>query len=142
MNKKAFTILEILVVISIVTILVGFGLVRFKGMQDEANILKMRAELRTIQAAVESYKNSMGVYPDSVTTLEGARPRIIESGLKNAYLPTLDYEIARSTDGSTYYVVYGLLDSEATVSISDADGEVTESAATDSLCVTNGFNCD
>ncbi|MBF0122355.1 MAG: prepilin-type N-terminal cleavage/methylation domain-containing protein [Candidatus Omnitrophica bacterium] len=141
MKNKGFTILEILVVISVIAILIGIAIPRFKGMQDEANILKMRAELRTIQAAIESYKNQIGEYPDAVATLETARPQIIETGMKNAYLPTLDYEIARSTDGITYYVVYGLLDAEATVEIADADGAVTKTPDADAICVTNGSGC-
>jgi len=61
-RNKGFTILEILVVISVIAILIGIAIPRFKGMQDAANAIKAKSELRSIQAAIESYISVYKVY--------------------------------------------------------------------------------
>jgi general secretion pathway protein G len=55
MNQKAFTILELLVVISVLVILIGIAIPRFKGMKDAATIVQVKKDLQTIQTAIESY---------------------------------------------------------------------------------------
>ena len=52
--KHGFTLIELLIVIAIISILVGITLPRFRGMQEEGNIAESKAELRTLQTAVES----------------------------------------------------------------------------------------
>lgn len=53
--KKGFTLIELLIVIAVISILIGIALPRFKGMQEEGKIAQAKAELRTLQTAVESY---------------------------------------------------------------------------------------
>src|SRR5438874_9942737 len=66
---RAFTIIELLVVISIIIILAGLilstaGYVQKKGARSRAE-----AEIAAISAALESYKADNGIYPtDSDTT--------------------------------------------------------------------------
>ncbi|MEI7999542.1 MAG: type II secretion system protein, partial [Candidatus Omnitrophota bacterium] len=55
MSRKSFTIIEILVIISVLSILIGLAIPRVKGMMDSANIAKIKGELQTLQAAIESY---------------------------------------------------------------------------------------
>ena len=70
MHKKGFTIIELLIVISVIAILVGIALPRFKGMQDEANIAKAQGDLRTLQTGVESYYiHNNSSYPTVLTAL-------------------------------------------------------------------------
>ncbi|NCA80793.1 MAG: prepilin-type N-terminal cleavage/methylation domain-containing protein, partial [Sphingobacteriia bacterium] len=64
-KKRGFTILEILVVLAVLAILIGIAVPRIKGMQEQANIAKVKSELKTIQLAVESYRINNGSYPDS-----------------------------------------------------------------------------
>jgi len=59
------------VVISVIAILVGIAIPRFKGMQDEANISKVKAELRVMQTAIESHYMNItpNAYPATSTTV-------------------------------------------------------------------------
>jgi len=61
----------LLVVISVIAILVGIAIPRFKGMQDEANITKAKAELRVMQTAIESHYMNItpNAYPATSTTV-------------------------------------------------------------------------
>ncbi|MEI7998112.1 MAG: type II secretion system protein [Candidatus Omnitrophota bacterium] len=63
MLKKAFTIIEILVILSVLGILISLAIPRIKGMMDNANIVKVKGELQTLQAALESYYTFTHTYP-------------------------------------------------------------------------------
>ena len=84
--KKGFTILELLVVISVLVILIGIAIPRFKGMQDAGRLAQAKSELKTMQSALESYYMNMSpmAYPATSTTvgasyLSVASPQIINS---------------------------------------------------------------
>ncbi|MEI7998818.1 MAG: prepilin-type N-terminal cleavage/methylation domain-containing protein [Candidatus Omnitrophota bacterium] len=64
-NKQAFTIIEILVILSVLGILIAIAIPRIKGMLDSGNIAKVKGELQTLQTAVESYYalHKPSVYP-------------------------------------------------------------------------------
>ena len=131
MKKRAFTILEILVVLSVIAILIGIAIPRFKGMQDASNIIRMRAELRTLQAAMEAYKNDHTYYADTIVTMEEASPKIVNSGLLN---PMTGAPYSMQTDGVLYYVIYAKTDATGSASISGS-GVVS---ATNAYWVSNG----
>jgi general secretion pathway protein G len=68
--NRGFTLVELLVVISVIAILLGIIIPRFKGMQEEANRSKAKAELKTLQVAVESWyihQNPQAYPPTSAT---------------------------------------------------------------------------
>ena len=138
-KKKGFTILEILVVLSVIAILIGIAIPRFKGMQDAANVSKAKAEMKVYQAAVESYKNNTGAYPATSTTLgttlAAATPQIT-AALTDPFKANTDYNYILSASGS-YYVIasVGSLGTGAVTAISDA-GVITKTLAP--LCATNG----
>ncbi len=139
MKNKGFTILEILVVISVIAILIGIAIPRFKGMQDEANTLKAKAELKTFQAAMESYRNNHSTYALAITDMENAPIKIVDTGLTNPLLAgSHAYELNLSpTDGSLYYVIYAPSVSGGYASVAST-GKVTISNA---YCVSNGTGC-
>lgn len=99
--RKGFTIIELLIVISVITILVGIALPRFKGMQDEANIARVNGDLRTLQSAVESYYiHNASTYPVGLSALTSAVPNIVGTTLpKDPFSNNADY---------TYSVAVGI----------------------------------
>ena len=67
--KKAFTLIELMIVMAVMAILIGIALPSFRGMKEEGNIAKAEGELRTLQTAVESYAiHHSDAYPASSYT--------------------------------------------------------------------------
>lgn len=54
-NRKGFTLAELIIGFLAVVILVGMVLPRLRTLIDEGNRAKAEAELKALQAAVESY---------------------------------------------------------------------------------------
>jgi len=139
--KRGFTLIELLIVIAVIAILIGIALPRFKGMQDEGNIAKVKGELRTLKTAVESYYiHNNYAYPATgaaalETALASATPSII------AYVPTdpfsgSDYGYDLSANGD-YYIIYSEGpggDGSATI---DDDGTITEINGSSCIYVSN-----
>jgi prepilin-type N-terminal cleavage/methylation domain-containing protein len=75
-TKRGFTLLELLVVIGIIAILLGFAAVSFAAAQKKARDARRREDLKSIQNALEQYyaENSF-VYPvdcsDASTYISG-----------------------------------------------------------------------
>lgn len=138
--KKGFTILELLVVISVLVILIGIAIPRFKGMQDAGRVAQAKAELRTMQTAIESYymNQSTPAYPAdntqiaTVLTSTGAGPQIIGAALVDPFSSTSRQYNYQYT--SPYYVI-------SSVGVSGSGtASVTSSGVTASggaLCKTN-----
>lgn len=104
-SKRGFTILELLIVISVIAILVGIALPRFKGMQDEGNIAKAKGELRMLQTAIESYKVHYGALPAALSNLQTAVPQIAPSTLPTDPFGGAAYGYNTAGD---YFVAYSI----------------------------------
>lgn len=62
-NTSGFTLVEILVVITILAILMTIGITVYSGVQKNARDLRRKSDLRTIKIALELYYQSKGSYP-------------------------------------------------------------------------------
>jgi len=136
--RKGFTIIELLIVIAVISILIGIALPRFKGMQDEGNIALAKAELRTLQTAVESYYiHNSNAYPATgavalQSALASAVPSIID------YVPTdpfnssgSDYAYVMGGTNSKYYILYSV----------GPGGNGSAVITSDAVVETNGSSC-
>ena len=71
-NRKGFTLVELLVVISIIGILSAIAIPKFESANKSARGAKIQADLRTIDSAIQIYYASAGSYPSTVAVLSGA----------------------------------------------------------------------
>lgn len=65
-SSKAFTIIELIVVISIIAMLSVLGLSTYSSVQVDARNAKRKEDLKEIQKALEIYKNENGSYPSTI----------------------------------------------------------------------------
>ncbi len=145
-NEKGFTLLEILVVISLILIIAGIALPKFLGVSDEGKKAKSAAELKTMQTALESYLlNTTGSVPANFgaleTALEAATPRLI-GDVSKFYDPfgataTTNYSYMKSVNDK-YYVLRSLgPDKAADITAVSSAGVITGGPG-DDIYVSNG----
>ncbi len=141
---KGFTIIELLIVISVIAILVGIAIPRFKGIQDEANDSKAKAELRVIQTGIESYymNQTPNAYPPTTTTLidtylDNASPLIVGEVLYDPFTASSEYRYARSSNGN-YYVIASIGPDGAADITGINDSGVLQGANDDDVYASNG----
>lgn len=88
-RKRGFTLIELLVVIAIIGILASIVIVGVGGVRERARDTKRKADLKTIQTALENYYSKEKHYP--ITTLDGLA---LESG---GYWDGRPAELAKNT---------------------------------------------
>ena len=67
---SGFTLIEIMVVIVILGILVGYVGVRIVGKPEEARRMKARVQLETLETALKMYRLDNGTYPSTEQGLQ------------------------------------------------------------------------
>jgi prepilin-type N-terminal cleavage/methylation domain-containing protein len=116
MKTKAFTLIELLIVMAVIAILISITIPSFRGMQNEAKKVKAQGDLMTLQIAVESYyKNYNSVYPADgtpptyQTTLIAASPQIIQGNMYDPFgaTNTTQYMYDLSAN-SQYYILWSV----------------------------------
>jgi len=70
-HRKAFTIVELLTVMSIIVILIGLMVPALNQVKQYATNVKERAQLKSIEAALELFSSQYGGYPDSTYVAQG-----------------------------------------------------------------------
>ena len=152
MKSKGFTIIEMLIVIVIITALIGIALPRLRSMQSEGDYAKARGELRTLQAAIESfYIHHSRAYPVQTTTVDTAWqgdvsslttavPQIIAGVLMDPFNTATEYRYATSAaSNSNYYVIFSLgPDGVAQITGINTSGVIQPAARGDDIWASNG----
>lgn len=103
-NSKAFTLIEMLVVISLIGILAALALVSFTSVQKQARDTTRKSDLKQYQTALENYANqNNGAYPIHATAVQMAT-LCADLGMTTCFLdpkdPTLTYKYI--SDGINY----------------------------------------
>ena len=139
MAKKAFTIIELLIVISVIAILVAMAIPRFRGIQEEGNVSRAKGDVRTLLIAVESYRMHESGLPGSLSALIASttKPNMVGSSLpKDPFKSGSDYGYGMSP-GKLYYVIWSAGPSgNDTAGVTDS-GDVTLSS-TDTIYASDG----
>jgi type II secretory pathway pseudopilin PulG len=142
LNKRsAFTFLETLIVLAIVTIIFTAMGMNVRSLQNEAKISKAVADLKLLQVAIESYyKNYMYEFPPAQNyqnELYDAIPRILEGNLIDPFGPTTISLYSYSfSQNKSYYVIYSLGVKRKGYAVVDDGGAVSLSG--DPIWISNG----
>lgn len=125
--RRAFTLIELLLVVAIIGILAGIAVFNFSGMQTRGKIAKAKSELRMLQTAVENYYVHHAAYPESLDMVTSATPRIVKTLPADTFSPeNAPYQYTRGGAGNSYYAIYSVgTGGEATANI--INDEVVES---------------
>jgi len=63
-NEKGFTMIEMMVVLIIIAVLIGFGIKFYTGYISKSKVTKAKGDITTIQGALDSYYAEHNAYPD------------------------------------------------------------------------------
>ena len=109
--------MELLVVIAVLATLIAVAIPRFKGMQQNGNVAKANKEIKTIIAALESYRTfdssrSFPLSTSAITNLQStylinASPSMLSSVLYDPFAATATTEYKyMSSSTAKYFVVW------------------------------------
>lgn len=121
MNKNGFTFIEILVVVTIISLLAATGAISYTQFLKQSRDAKRKTDIEQIRAAVEMYKSNNGIYPLSIN-LSTCSPGAITDA-NTTYLSKIPNDpkcstyvyYYSSTDGSTYTIAAFLENSSSPV---------------------------
>src|SRR5262245_43252725 len=94
--RRGFTLVEIMIVVSIIVILAGVGVPLLIGQLNQAKYKRARADVQTLTQTVKLYYNEIGTWPQSLADL--SNPQSGKTWIKrdalvdpwgNAYLSSL-----------------------------------------------------
>ncbi len=110
-KSRAFTLIELLIVMSVIAIIISIALPSFKGMQQQARIIKAQGDLRTLKVSVETYFSNNAAYPAASgyqTTLINSTPQILSTTLNDPFSSTATPYAYALSSNSAYYVIYSV----------------------------------
>lgn len=97
-NRRGFTLIELMVAISIIAIIATVGLISYSKAQSVGRDAKRKQDLRSISVALELYRQTNGSYP-AATSQSWANGRLISAkgatwitGMDNKYISNLPSE--------------------------------------------------
>ncbi|MBW7944528.1 prepilin-type N-terminal cleavage/methylation domain-containing protein [Patescibacteria group bacterium] len=99
-SKLGFTLIELMVVVSIIGVLMAAGILAFSNAQQNARDAKRRADVDALSKALEQYYGNNAAYPASASSLTTFFP--------SGSLPTdpqgSNYDIKLAAGGTAYCV--------------------------------------
>lgn len=119
MNKKGFTLVELLVVVAIIGILAAILVPNVRQNLERAKVAKTKALISSLEYALTAYQNDFGKYPASYD-LQGLFIALTEQA-KTSYEPDAD-ETRKYKRGEDYYTDEMGLNAAASVFLNNALG--------------------
>lgn len=134
-NKKGFTLIEILIVISIIGLLASVVLVNLGGFRAKGRDARRIADLRTLQNTLELYFGVNNKYPSAIAEL--ISPELGVSKLPTDPGTKLDYSYCYKNDAAnnpTSYIVGAKLEGKNVALDADEDDTAGYTCGTGTDC--------
>ena len=97
-NRNGFTLIEILIVISIIAILAATIIPNFVGFDSEARITATKTNLESLRTRVNLFRAKEGRYPESLSEL--TTTYYSDVGVQKSYLKKIPTEMISSARGN------------------------------------------
>lgn len=97
-RRQGFTMIELLIVISIIAILAAAIIPNFIGFDTEARVAATKSNLDTLRTRITLYRAKEGVYPTSLDDL--LNRSYTDAGVLKPYLQKIPPELISSKKGS------------------------------------------
>jgi len=98
MKRNAFTLLELLIVISIIAILAATMIPNFIGFDSEARLASTQTNLNTLRTRVSLFRTKEGRYPETLNEL--MEINYSDMGIERPYLDSIPLEFISDKAGS------------------------------------------
>ena len=100
-RPTGFTLIEILIVISIIAILAATLIPNFVGFDAEARVTASKSNLEAIRTRINLFRAKEGKYPESLSDLMVTE--FMDAGVKKTYLKKIPPELISSAKGVSHF---------------------------------------
>lgn len=97
-NRRGFTLLELLIVISIIAILAATIIPNFVGFDTEARLAATKTNLNNISTRISLFRAKEGCYPNALEEL--LEVTYNDMGVERTYLDTIPVEFVSAKEGN------------------------------------------
>ncbi len=87
MNKRGFTLIEILISVAIIAILTAIGVVSYTSINKRSRDAKRISDLEQVRSALEMYRSDNGSYPGTSASFQTLST--LNASLVPTYLPSI-----------------------------------------------------
>jgi prepilin-type N-terminal cleavage/methylation domain-containing protein len=126
-NNKAFSLVEILIVVAIIALLAGIAIPNLLRAKLTSNQSTAQATLKAVANALETYAIANGIYPSDTTSLIGAAPPYLNKDYFSS--PFNGYNFTASISNYAYNVT--------AIPVSPSTGTESYSITTGGVLTTN-----